>query len=187
MLTTPHRPRLREKLFFLISGIIISIPFTLLVERLSNYFLSIRLPEFYASMFSAAILVPLVEEFAKAYPLFYRHSETEKSIFTLGFLVGLGFGLAEFLLYIFVYAAPILIRLPAIFFHATNTSITAYGIAKKRTLWFYLVAAFLHFINNFSAQFGLFWFIGGVAATAASYFLSWRLYRRTSELSINNK
>jgi len=187
MVTAPHRPRLREKLFFLISGVIISIPFTLLVERLSGYFLSIRLPEFYASMFSAAILVPLIEEFAKAYPLFYRHSETEKSILTLGFLVGLGFGLAEFLLYIFVYAAPILIRVPAIFFHATNTSIVAYGIAKKRTLRFYLVAAFLHFMNNFSAQFGLFWFIGGVAATAASYFLSWRLYRRTSELSTNNK
>jgi len=187
MVTTPHRPRLREKLFFLISGVIMSIPFTLLVENLSGYFLSIRLSEFYATMLSAAILAPLIEEFAKAYPLFYRHGETEKSIFTLGFLVGLGFGLAEFLLYIFVYAAPVLIRLPAILFHATNTSITAYGIAKRRTVWFYLVAAFLHFMNNFSAQFGLFWFIGGVAAIAASYFLSWRLYRRTSELSINNQ
>ena len=181
MTTMPHRPGSREKLFFFTSGAIISIPFTLLVESLSDSLLSIRLPVFYATVFSAAILAPLIEEFAKAYPLFYRHGETEKSIFTLGFLVGLGFGLVEFLLYIFVYAAPILLRLPAIFFHATNTSITAFGIATKRTVRFYLIAVLLHFLNNFSAQFGLFWFIGGVAALAASYLLSWRLHFRTAE------
>ena len=179
MLTTVHEPSVREKLFFLASGMIMSIPFTLFVESLSAYFLSIRLLGFYATIFSTAIIAPVVEEFAKAYPLFYRHGETEKSLFTLGFLVGLGFGFIEFLLYIFVYAAPIIIRLPALLFHATNTSITAYGISTKRTAQFYLVAVFLHFLNNFSAQFGLFWFVGGVVAIAASYLLSWRLHRRT--------
>jgi RsiW-degrading membrane proteinase PrsW (M82 family) len=178
--TTFHRPGLREKLFFLVSGMIMSIPFTLFVERLSAYFLSIRLLEFYAATFSTAIIAPVVEEFAKAYPLFYRHGETEKSLFTLGFLVGLGFGFIEFLIYIFVYAAPVLIRLPALLFHATNTSITAYGISTRRTARFYLVAVFLHSLNNFSAQLGLFWFVGGVAAIAGSYLLSWRLHRKTS-------
>lgn len=176
-----HRPGLKEKLFFFISGIIISIPFALFVESLSSYFLNIRLPEFYAVALSAAIIAPLSEEFAKAYPLFYRHGETERSIFILGFLVGLGFGIVEFLLYIFVFEAPILIRLPAILFHATNTSITAYGIATRQPIKFYLIAVAFHFSNNFFAVFGQFWLIGGVASIAISYFLSWRLYRKTSE------
>lgn len=176
-----HRPDVKEKLFFFISGIIISTPFVLFVESLSDYFLNIRLPELYAVAFSAAIIAPLGEEFAKAYPLFYRHGETERSVFTLGFLVGLGFGITEFLLYIFVYKAPVLLRVPAILFHATNTSITAYGIARRQTIQFYFIAVALHVSNNFFAVFGQFWLIGGVAAIATSYLLSWRLYHNTSE------
>jgi hypothetical protein len=38
-----------------------------------------------------------------------------------------------------------------------------------------------YFSNNFSALFGLLWFMGGVAAVAIAYSLSWRLYRKTSE------
>lgn len=179
-----HKPNLREKLFFFISGIIISVPLTLFIDSLAaplgNVF-----PVFQAMLFSSAILAPLVEEFAKAYPLFYRHCETERSIFTLGFLVGLGFGISEFLLYVLYLGAPVPIRLPAIFFHAASTSITAYGIATKRPIRFYLIAVALHFSNNFSALFGEFWFIGGVAALVITYVLSWRLYRKTSEKMID--
>ena len=165
-----HRPGTREKLFFLLSGVVVSVPMTIFVESFSGY-----------GLLSAVIIAPIVEEFAKAYPLFYRHGETERSIFTLGFLVGLGFGISEFFMYVVFFGAPIPIRLPALLFHATNASIVAYGIAKRRTLPFYLIAVFLHLSNNFFAGLGLLWFVGGVAATAGSYLLSWRLWRRTSE------
>jgi len=178
----PHRPGLGEKLFFLISGAIMSVPFTLLAESLANNLVSAGISElFFAQVLSIAIIAPFVEEFAKVYPLFYRHGETERSIFTLGFLVGLGFGIVEFFLYIFVYGADIVPRLIPLIFHATNASIVAYGIATRRTVQFYLIAVFLHFSNNFSALLGTFWSVGVFAANAASYYLSWNLYYKTSD------
>ena len=181
-----HRPGLTEKLFYFISGVLTSVPLTLFVSTFTDQ-LCVVLPIFYASLCSIVILAPFVEEFAKAYPLFYRHGETERSIFTLGFLVGLGFGISEFFVYILALDAPILIRLPGIFFHGTSTSITSYGIAKKRPVLFYLIAAFLHFINNFSALLDPFWYIGGLVAIAITCSLSWRLYHRTSERFIDQQ
>jgi len=179
-----HRPSLTEKFFFFTSGIIVSVPLTLFVNVFSDS-LCVLLPIFYATLCSTAIFTPFIEEFAKAYPLFYRHGETEKSIFTLGFLVGLGFGITEFILFVFTLGVPIPLRLPAVFFHAASTSITAYGIATKRPVRFYLIAVALHFANNFFALFGPFWFIGGPAALAITYFLSWLFYRKTSERIID--
>jgi len=86
-----YKLSLREKFFFFISGIIISVPFTLFFSKFADY-LCIIMPLLYASICSTAVFTPLIEEFAKAYPLFYRHCETERSLFTLGFFVGLGFG-----------------------------------------------------------------------------------------------
>jgi RsiW-degrading membrane proteinase PrsW (M82 family) len=178
-----HRPGLGEKLFFLISGAIMSVPFTILVESLANDLVSAGISEtFFAQVLSIAIIAPFVEEFAKVYPLFYRHGETERSIFILGFLVGLGFGFVEFLLYIFVYGADVIPRLLPLIFHATNASIVAYGIATRRTVQFYLIAVFLHFLNNLSAIAGTFWSIGVIAANLTSYYLSWGLYYRTSDM-----
>jgi len=179
---TLHRPGFREKFFFFTSGIIMSVPLTLLAEELSGSL--VNLPELYAAILSIAVIAPFIEEFAKAYPLFYRHGETEKSIVTLGFLVGLGFGVVEFMLYIFVYSAPVVIRLPEMFFHATNTSITAYGIATKKPLTFYLVAVALHSLINFSALSDQFWFIGLAVALPTSYFLFWTLYRKSREVIV---
>ncbi|MCW4026797.1 MAG: PrsW family intramembrane metalloprotease [Candidatus Bathyarchaeota archaeon] len=181
-----HRPSLTEKLFFFISGTLTSVPLTLFVGTFTDQ-LCVVLPIFYASLCSIVILAPLVEEFAKAYPLFFRHGETERSIFALGFLVGLGFGISEFLVYILALEAPVLMRLPGILFHGTSTSITAYGIAKKRPVLFYLIAAFLHFINNLSALLDPFWYIGGLVAIATTYSLSWRLYHKTSERFIDQQ
>ena len=177
----PHRPSIRELLFFFMSGILISVPFSLFFEVIERRFLYGVLPVFYAVFFSVAILTPLIEEFAKAYPLFYRHSETGRSIFKIGFLIGLGFGISEFLLYVIVRDTPVLIRLPGMFFHAASTSITAYGISAKRPGRYYLIATLLHFLNNFSAFLGPFWFIGGIGATVAAYSISWRLYHITSD------
>jgi RsiW-degrading membrane proteinase PrsW (M82 family) len=184
-----HRPALREKLFFLVSGMISSIPLTLFVSQFTNSLL-ISLSAFYALLFSAVIIAPFMEEFAKAFPLLYRHGETERSIFILGVLVGLGFGFVEFLLYVFVFDVPFIFRLAGVLFHGASTSITAYGIATRRAPLFYLTAVLLHFSNNFLAfvrfsvdPTGLFgpWSLGGYAVMFVTLYISWRLYRRTSE------
>jgi RsiW-degrading membrane proteinase PrsW (M82 family) len=177
---TGHRLSIDEKLFFLISGVVSSVPITLFVGTFTDS-LCIALPIGVATFCSVALFTPFVEEFAKAYPLFYRHGETERSLFTLGFLVGLGFGITEFLLYVIVLQGSILIRLPGIFFHAASTSITAYGIAKKKAWIFYLIAVALHFANNIAAIFAPFWIVVGPLAIILTYFCSWYLYQKTSE------
>ena len=145
-----HKPGLGEIFFFLASGVIASIPMALFFEesisRLSKF-----LPSFEAEVLAIAILAPFIEEFAKAYPLFYRHGESQKSLFTMGLLVGFGFGMIEFFEYVFLLGVPFWIRLPGIFFHASLTSIVAYGIAAKRSALFYLVAVFFHSVVNFLA------------------------------------
>jgi len=175
----PHRPTLRERFFFFSSGIITSVPLTLFINGFANYLLII-VPVFYATLFSVVVFAPFIEEFAKAFPLFYRHGETEKSIFNLGFLVGSGFGISEFFIYVFELGAPVFVRLPLVFFHAATTSITAYGLTQKRPTLFYFVAVILHFLNNGFAMLDELWFLRGTAV-AATYFLSWHFYNKTSE------
>ncbi|VVB54691.1 Protease prsW family protein [uncultured archaeon] len=175
-----HKPGLKEKYFFLISGLIVSIPITFFVNIFSNH-LCFLLPVFYSELCAVGFFAPFIEEFSKAFPLFYRHGETEKSIFILGFLVGLGFGLTEFLIYVFG-GTSVYIRLPGIFFHAASTSITAYGIATNRAIQFYLLATGLHLSYNFSVVMGdPFWLIVAYAFLILTYFLSWHLYHKTSE------
>ena len=92
-----HTPNTKELFFFFISGILISIPFTIFFSQFTEV-LCIQLDFIYATICSTAIFAPIIEEFAKIYPILYRHGETQRSLFTIGFLVGLGFGIAEFLL-----------------------------------------------------------------------------------------
>lgn len=118
-----HKPDANEKLFFMVSGMVMSIPFSIFSEFISDYFLKSISSGFTAMLLGAIIIAPFLEEFAKGYPLFYRHGETERSIFSLGFYTGLGFGIVEFFFYTIGFGAPIAVRLPAVLFHATNTSI----------------------------------------------------------------
>lgn len=182
---SPHRLTLDEKIFFLLSGIITSVPLTLFVGTFTDS-LCVVLPMGYATICSVAIFTPFVEEFAKAYPLFYRHGETERSLFSLGFLVGLGFGFTEFLLYVIVLQGSLLVRLPGIFFHAASTSITAYGVGKKQAWIFYLLAVALHFSNNIAAIFNPFWIVIGPVTIILTYWCSWYLYQKTSEKKIED-
>jgi RsiW-degrading membrane proteinase PrsW (M82 family) len=145
-----HKPGLGEMLFFLGSGVIASIPIALFFEP-STSFLSNFLPSFQAEVLAIAVLAPLIEEFAKAYPLFYRHGESQKSLFTMGLLVGLGFGITEFFAYILLQGTPFWVRLPGILFHAALTSIVAYGIASRRSAFFYSIAVFFHSSVNYLA------------------------------------
>jgi hypothetical protein len=174
-----HRPGIRELFFFFASGVIASVPLALFFESGAD-FLTISLPEFYAVMLSLVVFAPFIEEFAKAYPLFYRHGETQRSIFTLGLLTGFGFGIAEFLEYVLILGVPFDVRLPGIFFQAASTSVTAYGISVKRSLPFYLLAVGLHASNNFLAILDVPYF-PNAAAIVVAVFLSWTLYTRTSQ------
>lgn len=175
-----HKPNLKEYLFFFISGVIISIPFGVFYESFADRFCFL-LPFFPAQLCSIVILAPLIEEFAKAYPLFYRHGETQRSVFTLALVTGLGFGVTEFFIYIFIVQAPIIVRIPGLFFHAASTSIVGYGIATKKPATYYLVAVLLHFSYNFFTFLGDFWYVGGPLVLLLSYLLSLQLYRKTSD------
>ncbi len=187
-----HSPSLGELFFFFLSGIISSVPFTLTVDQFAASYL-IVLPDSVAILVSAVVIAPFLEEFAKAFPLLYRHGETQRSIFILGLLVGLGFGVFEFFGYVFLLGVPFYLRLPAVFFHAASASIIAYGIATKRAVEFYFIAVVLHFVINLSAFFPFLgdltqigpWSFGTFLATAATYILSWQLYLRTTTKVIN--
>jgi RsiW-degrading membrane proteinase PrsW (M82 family) len=183
-LTIPiHRPKAREKVFFLLSGVVVSIPLTSFINTFSDVLVSF-MPEVYAGIFSVVLLAPIIEEFSKAYPLFYRHAETERSIFTLGFLVGLGFGIAEMIEYVVLLQYPILLRLPGVFFHASTTSIIAFGIGRKRPVPYYLIAVVLHLSNNLFAALWPFYLLGGPFIIGLTYFLSWFFYGKTRERMI---
>ena len=178
-----HKPDIKEKLFFLTAGLLMSVPFTVFFSEFTNS-LCIAMPLFFAQVCAVVIFAPFIEEVAKVFPLFYRHGETERSILDLGILVGLGFGLTEFALYVFTLNTPILARIPGVVFHASSACITAYGIAKKKPLQFYLIAVTAHLVNNllvlFSAEIA-FLYIPGLIVLVGTYLLAWRLYRQTSE------
>ena len=75
-MTHTHKPGLSEMLFFLVSGVIASVPIALFFEP-STSFLSSFFSSSQAEVLSIAVLAPFIEEFAKAYPLFYRHGESQ--------------------------------------------------------------------------------------------------------------
>ena len=122
-----------------------------------------------------------MEELAKAYPLMYRKGETERSIFLQGAIVGLGFGVAEALIYVFMLGAPMAIRLPGVLFHTLTAPITAYGIAKNRPLPTYLLAVTLHFLNNLSAIYDLIWLTTGYPILMTTFSIAWYLYGRSCD------
>ena len=178
-----HKPDISEMLFFFLCGVIISIPLTLFIYQYTDSLL-VGLNPFTIALISRVFFAPFIEEFSKAYPLFYRHGETQRSIFNLSVLVGLGFGTVELLTYVSVIGVPIIYRIPGLFFHAASTAITAYGIATKRPLPFYLLAVFLHFANNYlaltltdpSLQ-----FLSSTFVVSITVFAFWQLRNRTKE------
>lgn len=176
-----HKPDIKEKIFFFLSGLLVSVPFSLFFSGFTDT-LCVALPVFFAEVCSTVFFAPFIEEFAKVFPLVYRHGETERSIVNLAILTGLGFGITEFALYVFVLGVPFIARVPGIIFHASSASITAYGIAKKKPVLFYLTAVSLHLANNlFAVISDVLSVIPGLAVLIATYLLAWRLYNRTSE------
>jgi RsiW-degrading membrane proteinase PrsW (M82 family) len=169
-----HKPSLKELIFFFSCGILVSFPFVLFFNTIYPFF---------PIALVIVVLAPFIEELAKVFPIFYRHGETERSLVTLGTLIGLGFGISELVLYVFLYGQPLIVRVPGVIFHASSASITAYGIAKKNPLPYYLIAAILHITHNFVALENL-GFLGLIATTIVlvmAYLLAWRFYNRASK------
>lgn len=174
-----HKPDLGELLFFFTCGAVISVPLSLFIYRYTNLAL-VGLEPLRITLISSIIFAPLIEEFAKAYPLFYRHGETQRAILNLGLLVGTGFGIVELITYVFL-GASVISRLPGVFFHPASTSITAYGIAKKRPLLFYVFAVALHFSYNLLVLTLPFGFSPAVLVTIITVLAFWQLRKRTKE------
>jgi len=178
-----HKPGITELLFFLVSGAILSVPLTLFISGFAESLL-VGLSPFYASLVSVAIFAPFIEEFAKIFPLFYRHGETQRSIFKLALFVGLGFGIVEFLTYVFGLGVDPVVRLPGLFFHPASTAISAYGIATKRPFQFYMLAVALHFSNNFLAITNPF-FSSSVIIVVVAVLVAYQLNAKTKEKFID--
>ncbi len=62
---------LKKALFFLASGILVSVPLTLFIDQFDENFLT-NMPYLYATLIPVVLVAPLLEGFAKAFPLFYR-------------------------------------------------------------------------------------------------------------------
>lgn len=180
----PHKLGWKERIFFLLSGIVVSIPITLFLSAFGQSFYDF-LPIFYTQVISVVLLAPFIEEFAKAYPLFYRYSLSERSLYILGLLVGLGFGITEFFIYVFIYGTPFYIRIPGLFFHAASTSLVAFGIARNKAVQYYILAVSLHLGANLAAVFDQ--TIPVMVITFFTYFLSWITYRKTTDRYLEPK
>jgi RsiW-degrading membrane proteinase PrsW (M82 family) len=175
-----HKPNLDEKVFFFGMGVTISVPLTLFVYQYTDILL-LGLDPFLIAFFSRVIFAPFVEEFAKVYPLFYRHGETEKAIFDLSLIVGLGFGIVEFFTYIFVLEVPLIFRIPGVLFHPASTAIIGYGVAKKRPMPYYLIAVMLHLTNNFVSLTNPNPLIGSVLVVSITVIIAWYLQKDVKE------
>jgi RsiW-degrading membrane proteinase PrsW (M82 family) len=168
-----HKPSTRELIFFFSCGILVSIPFALFF---SNFY------PFFPGAIAVVLVAPFVEELAKVFPLFYRHGETERSIVTLGVLIGLGFGISELFIYVALLNVPLIVRIPGVIFHASSAAVTAYGIAKKNPLPYYLVSVTLHALNNFFAVVAVpvIGIVAELLIVITIYLLAWRFYHQAS-------
>jgi RsiW-degrading membrane proteinase PrsW (M82 family) len=181
-----HKPSKNELLFFLLSGAVVSVPLTLFIEQFANPFL-VGLSEVDIALLTIAIFAPFIEEFSKIFPLFYRHGETQRSIFNLALFVGLGFGIVEFFTYVLTVGPQIIPdRIPGLIFHPASTSISAFGIATKKPLPYYLAAVSLHFANNILAVTVPRPFPASFIILVIAMLVSWRLYEKTKDKFIES-
>jgi RsiW-degrading membrane proteinase PrsW (M82 family) len=175
-----HRPKNSELAFFFVCGLVMSIPLTIVTDSLANALVT-GLNTTIASIISIAIFAPFIEEFSKVLPLYYRHGETQRSILNLAIMVGLAFGIVEFLEYVLLLGTPVVDRLPGLLFHPSSTTVAAYGIATKRPVPFYALAVTLHFSANFLAITSPFVFSPSIFIVGLAVWLAWTFYGRTKE------
>jgi RsiW-degrading membrane proteinase PrsW (M82 family) len=180
---------LGKKAFFFLSGVLISVALTSHVRSFVDPLL-LKISLFRGQRwtlikpFRATLITPFLEEFAKAYPIMYRSDDKERSLFTLGSLVGLGFGIAESIVYVSTGRASIYERLLPTLFHAASTAIVAYGITKDRPIRSYLASVTLHSLHNLSFVLNIPWIISTYPILLATFSISVYLHRKTSPLSL---
>jgi RsiW-degrading membrane proteinase PrsW (M82 family) len=179
-----HRPNRLEVTTFFAQGLLMSIPMAIYFEGFfANHITQIApflpLPEV-----MAILLAPFIEEFAKVFPLFARHGETARTIVLLGFITGLGFGFAEFLIYVFQYGAPVGERILQIFDHASYTLISSYGLVSRRFIPFFLLAVAFHASFNLLVEQG-FLVVVAVASAGIAILLAWNLYNRAKDTLVD--
>ena len=175
-----HKPDASEMIFFFLCGVVISVPLTLFIYQYTGALL-VGLNPFTIALMSQVLIAPFIEEFSKAYPIFYRHGETQRSLFKLAVLVGLGFGLVEMLTYVTVLGVNLGYRVPGLFFHPASTSLTAYGISVKQPFPYYIMAVFLHLANNYFALTSPVALLPSIIIVTITVFASWQLYNKTKE------
>jgi len=180
---------LGKKAFFFLSGVLISIPLTLHVRKFVDPLLY-KIPLFKGQgwkllkPFRKAIFTPFLEEFAKAYPILYRSDDNKRSLVTLGSLVGLGFGIAESIMFISRGEASINGRLLPTLFHAASTAIVAYGIAKDRPKRSFLASVTLHSLHNLFIVLQIPWVISVWPVLLATFSIAVYLHIKTSPIRI---
>jgi RsiW-degrading membrane proteinase PrsW (M82 family) len=168
--------------FFFSCGIIMSISITLVITSVLEPGLSgFSAP--WPAVISLVVFAPLVEEFSKIFPLYYRHGETQRSILNLAVMVGLGFAIVELLEYVILLGTPIIYRLPGLFFHPSTAAISAYGIATRRPVPFYFLAVSLHFGANLLSIVVLPLSLS-VLVVGLAVFLAYTFYGKTKEKMI---
>ncbi|UCE75096.1 MAG: PrsW family intramembrane metalloprotease [Methanomassiliicoccales archaeon] len=161
-----------------IFGVILGVLFSLILivlfdfaapERVYN---AIAEDEGYYSLFLACIIAPIAEEAAKGIGVFTAGSELDEVEDGLiyGASVGLGFAATENLLYGYIalqesvalFIATAIVRsISSALLHASATSATGYGIAKKKILGkghfilpYLLLAVVMHGLFNLFASMG---------------------------------
>jgi hypothetical protein len=97
-------------------------------------------------------------------------------------LIGLGFGVTEMILYVSVLGVPIIDRIPGLIFHASSATIIAYGLAKRKTIPYYLLAVALHLSNNLLAVLAVpvVSLIGTVFIGIGTFFLAYKFFFKAS-------
>ena len=79
-----HKPDIKEKIFFLGAGLLMSLPFTLFFSDLSNT-LCVALPLPFAQVCAIVIFTPFIQEVAKVFHFFIVMEKLKDPLWTWGY------------------------------------------------------------------------------------------------------
>lgn len=172
-----YKGNLSTYIWSFLQGLIGSVFLTVIFENIARGFLVDLFRNELAGFILLVIVAPIVEEYFKIYPLFRRRAESPETLIIFGFLIGLGFGVSEFLIYVLLAKVPVLVRLPGLFFHGASAAIATMGLVKNNLAKYYLIAVILHAAVNFFAELGQVYILGGLGSVILTYILAYNFYR----------
>lgn len=169
----------------------------------TRIYVSISEDEALMVLLLAVIIAPLAEEAAKGLGVFSAGKDLDEVEDGLiyGSSVGLGFAATENLMYgyialatfgVEVYIATAFLRsISSAFLHASATSVTGYGIGKKKILggrnriWpYFLIAVAMHSVFNLFASRGT--LLGLVLAVIFAFVAIWFLRNKIKQLDVSS-